>query len=402
MISSYIHIPFCVSKCHYCDFNSVGLGKNKAPEAAYLQDLQRDLQAWCRILSSFARSSLATVFFGGGTPSLFSAEGIASILQALEEVAPLAPGAETTLELNPKTADQNKMRGFRQAGIRRLSMGIQTLEEELLKPLARAHSAAEALQALEWAFETGFPQINIDLMYALPGQTMSQLRDTLQKLEKFPLRHLSAYELIWEEGTPFYDLSLQGKLSPASEDLALQMRGELEVFALQRGMQPYEISNFAFEGDQSRHNLQYWDYGSFFGAGAGAVSFLKAEEISEEAKAVLGFSEDREIYGLRLTRPKGLEDYSRSVESLKGFEVEWISPETAMGEFWMMGLRKTCGIRFADFEKKFHRSLPEIFQKNMVRASKAAWMEVDEEGCRLTEAGMLVSNEILQGFIAEG
>lgn len=402
MLSAYIHIPFCVSKCHYCDFNSVGLGKNAVPEVAYLQDLKKEPQAWCQVLPDSARAGFSTVFFGGGTPSLFSPEAIAAIFQELNVLAPLEPNVETTLELNPKTADFSKMRGFRRVGIGRLSIGVQTLEEELLKPLARAHSAAEALQALEWAFEAEFPQINLDLMYALPEQDLSQLQSTLKKLERFPLRHLSAYELIWEEGTPFYDLLLQGRLSAAPEDSVLQMHREIHSFARDRGMHSYEVSNFSAAGNESRHNLHYWDYDSFIGWGAGAVSFLRTEEISAEAKRAWGFPDSRQIYGVRLTRPKPLAEYSAVADQLEGFQVEWIDTATAAGEFMMMGLRKISGIRFEDFAEKFSFSFPGHFQERITNMIGRGWMWADSVGCGLTETGMLVSNEVLQGFLPEG
>jgi putative oxygen-independent coproporphyrinogen III oxidase len=399
LISAYIHIPFCVSKCHYCDFNSLGMGKNSPPETSYVESLGRECERWSWFLNEEARVGMGTVFFGGGTPSLFAPSSIEAILQHVSALAPLEREAELTLELNPKTAQAEKMKGFRQVGINRLSIGIQTLEDGILSRLGRTHSASDALQAIDWAFATGFPKINVDLMYALPGQGLPQVEQTLKQLRTFPLHHLSAYELIIEEETPFYEQYLQGKLSlPETEDI-LSMRQEIENFAREKQMQAYEISNYAGVGHQSKHNCHYWEYEDYVGLGAGAVSFLRRERISAEAWAALGFSEDSSIYGLRLTNPRPLKSYEAHVATLEQVEVEPISMRMAMGEFMMMGLRKREGIRFADFEEKFAQSLPEDFYHVNQRAVGQGLVEVDELGCRLSEKGILLSNEVMQEFI---
>lgn len=400
-ISLYIHIPFCVSKCHYCDFNSLGLGRSPAPESEYVAALKKELGRWREGLAEKAREGLSTVFFGGGTPSLFSAESIDSLLQEAKRLAPLEPECEVTLELNPKTAVLEKMRGFLDAGCNRLSIGVQTLDEDLLATLARAHGAEDALQALEWAFAAGFKHVNADLMYGLPRQNLVQIEDTLGRLRHFPLRHLSAYELIVEEGTPFYDRYLQGRLPLPETEEVLAMRELIADFGRSKGMLPYEVSNYACLGEESRHNLHYWDYDSFVGIGAGAVSFLRAEELHPELFSKLSGNADEGIYGFRITNPCGVAEYSASVQSWEAPSYELIKLEEAYGEFMMMGLRKRAGIRFRDFEKKFLRPFPPAFLGVLSQAKEKGWMELDAGGARFTEAGVLFSNEILREFLGE-
>lgn len=400
-ISLYIHIPFCVSKCHYCDFNSIGLGRSPAPEADYVEALRRELGRWDEALAPGARKGWDTVFFGGGTPSLFTPESIGQVLEDSRRIAPIEADAEITLELNPKTAAPDKMRGFREAGCNRLSIGVQTLDEGLLADLARAHNGEDALQALDWAFAAGFERVSGDLMYGLPKQGLDQLEATLRGLERFPLQHLSAYELIVEEGTPFYDRYLQGRLPLPETEEVLAMRDKIEAFGCSKGMGPYEVSNYACAGHESRHNLHYWDYDSFVGIGAGAVSFLRVSELSPEALRRLGVEPMPGLYGLRLSNPRGLTQYQAAAGGWEGVEVERVEREVAFGEFMMMGLRKRRGIRFSDFEKKFAVPFPEAFRSSLSAAQEKGWIELLREGCRFTESGVLFSNEVLKEFLSE-
>ena len=398
MLSLYIHIPFCVSKCHYCDFNSAGIGRSAAPEAEYLAALRRELGRWADFLGDGADDCFDTVFFGGGTPSLFSAEGIGSILTQSTELRPRRRGAEVTLELNPKTADLPKMRGFREAGCNRLSIGVQTLDPGLLAELGRAHDPDEALQALDWGLESGFEKVSIDLMYGLPKQEMRQMEETLERLAKYPLRHLSAYELIVEEDTPFYDRYRRDRLPLPSEPEVESMRQRLERFALAKGMKAYEISNYAVAGAESRHNLHYWNYDSFVGLGSGAVSFLKVSELAPDFRRNLKVEIGADTFALRLTNPRSLAEYQSSAASWEKVEVEPVTKSQAQSEFMMMGLRKRQGIAYVDFESHFEESFPKDFAALVERARERGWVEATPEACRFTETGMALSNEFLQEF----
>jgi putative oxygen-independent coproporphyrinogen III oxidase len=398
MLSLYIHIPFCVSKCHYCDFNSAGIGRASVPETEYLAALRREMDRWSGILGAAADPCFDTVFFGGGTPSLFSPEGIGQILADSAGIRPRRAGAEVTLELNPRTADFDKMRGFLKAGCNRLSIGVQTLDPELLSELGRAHDPEEALQAMSWGLEAGFDKLSIDLMYGLPKQEMRQLEATLTRLEKFPLKHLSAYELIVEEETPFYDRYRKNRLPLPGEAEVEAMRRCMEQFAFAKGMQAYEISNYAAAGAEAEHNLHYWNYDSFIGLGAGAVSFLKISELGSDFRASLGDRIEKDSFALRLTNPRSLQEYQATAAIWDKVEIESISPAQAQAEFMMMGLRKRGGIAYADFEARFGRDFPKDFAALVQSGSERGWIEAESGSCRFTELGMALSNEFLQDF----
>ena len=267
-LSLYIHIPWCVRKCPYCDFNSHEV-RGDVPEeryiAALIADLEQDLPAiWGRTVES--------VFIGGGTPSLFSARGIARLLSEIRARIPLKPGAEITLEANPGTVDQTRFCGFREAGINRLSMGIQSLQDELLAAIGRIHDGSEARAAITAARRAGFENINLDLMFGLPAQTISQaLLDLYTAVELQPA-HISFYELTIEPNTRFYR---QPPPRP-DDDILWEMQTAGRSLLDDAGYQRYEVSAYAQAGRQCRHNLNYWQFGDYLGIGAGAHSKISS------------------------------------------------------------------------------------------------------------------------------
>lgn len=400
VISFYIHIPFCPTKCPYCDFYSLGMEGKGLPEKAYVQALRQEIARWTWCVKKDALEEAESIFFGGGTPSLFSAAAIEEILTALTKWIPLRAAAEVTLEMNPKTADPKKMAQFKGAGINRISMGVQSLDNDLLRVLGRAHNREEALECLTWALEAQFPQVNLDLMLGLPHQNLSQLLDTLKTLKDFPLHHLSAYELILEEHTPFYERYHKDRKPLPTTELVIEMRHAVEDFALFHGMMPYEISNWSKKGYESRHNLKYWEYGSFVGLGTSAVSFLRWEQLSQEfIQKYWEGSGKEEPYGVRMTNPRNLRQYMESPQTLDSSQFEWIDQSTARLEFIMMGLRKTQGIRYKDFLNLFSGPFPERFQKALGEGEEKGWLKGDASGFRLRKEGVLLSNEAIQLFM---
>lgn len=264
-LSLYIHLPWCVKKCPYCDFNSHAA--EGIPETAYLDALQSDLE---QALPDIWGRKIHTVFFGGGTPSLFSADGIDRILTTVRTLTPLMPGAEITLEANPGTVEAAKFAGFREAGITRVSLGIQSFDPRHLKALGRIHDGAEARRAAELA-ATHFDTFNLDLMYALPGQTLAEALADIDAALGFQPPHLSAYHLTLEPNTRF------GHAAPPNlpdADLAADMQLAIEARLIDAGVQHYETSAYARPGHASRHNLNYWQFGDYLGIGAGAHSKL--------------------------------------------------------------------------------------------------------------------------------
>jgi len=261
-LSVYVHIPWCVRKCPYCDFNSHAAGQ-KLPETEYLQALGRDLESeliWVQ------GRKIHSLFFGGGTPSLFSAQAIAAIIDLLEKNIGFEADAEITLEANPGTAEQQKFKDYRLAGVNRLSLGVQSFQAQYLQALGRIHSGAEAIGAIEWAIKAGFEHLNIDLMHGLPGQSLQDALADLASARYFPIDHLSWYQLTIEPNTVFYSLPP----TLPEDDVLWEIQEQGQALLAEMGFSPYEVSAYAKPGGKSQHNLNYWQFGDYLGIGAGA------------------------------------------------------------------------------------------------------------------------------------
>jgi oxygen-independent coproporphyrinogen-3 oxidase len=261
-LSLYAHIPWCVQKCPYCDFNSHAISVSRVPEARYIDALIADLDA---ALPRIGEREIVSVFFGGGTPSLFSAEGIGRIVSAIRARARLVPDAEITLEANPGAIEREKFKAFRDAGIDRLSLGVQSFDDRFLKAIGRIHDSVQAGRA---AFDAArvFPDFNIDLIHGLPGQKLEDALDDIERALAFSPPHLSCYALTLEPGTAFW--ARRPELPDA--DLSADMGEAIEEKLASEGFIHYEISAFARPGHECRHNLNYWTFGDYLGIGAGA------------------------------------------------------------------------------------------------------------------------------------
>lgn len=257
----YIHIPFCMNKCEYCDFLS--FKSSTAERDRYVEYLIREIEL-------YPKYKYDTVYFGGGTPSLLKPEDVRRILEKLH----IGEGAEVTLEVNPKTVDYEKLLGFREAGINRISIGMQSFNEKHLKTLGRLHNRERAIDTYEAGRKAGFDNISIDLMFSLPGQTMEELREDLAKIGELRPEHISIYSLIWEEGTPFFEKLQKGIYQETDNDLEAQMYEEIIEELKRTGYEHYEISNFALPGLAARHNSKYWENREYVGAGLGASGYL--------------------------------------------------------------------------------------------------------------------------------
>ncbi|MEY3122972.1 MAG: hypothetical protein RI993_1797 [Pseudomonadota bacterium] len=270
-LSLYIHLPWCIKKCPYCDFNSHAMDRQAdLPEEAYVAALKRDLEM---ALPAIWGRPVISVFFGGGTPSLFSAQAIDAILSHARMLLPFVPSAEITLEANPGTFEAPKFADFRAAGINRLSIGIQSFNRKHLKALGRVHDDLEAWRAVEIACRY-FDNVNLDLMYALPEQTLAEAQKDIEQARTCDVRHLSAYHLTLEPNTWFY----QHPPDLPDDDLSADMQEMIEQFLAEQGYGNYEISAFAKSGWECRHNLNYWQYGDYLGVGAGAHTKISSRE----------------------------------------------------------------------------------------------------------------------------
>ena len=373
-ISLYIHIPFCLRKCRYCDFLSAP--RPQADRERYVQALIREIRAQQECPSG---TSADTVFFGGGTPSILSGEQIGSIMEAVRGTFDILPDAEISLEMNPGTADSDRILAFKKAGINRLSIGVQSMHDEELRLLGRIHTVREAKEAFDAAREAGFDNINIDLMSALPGQSPESWEDSLRTAVEWKPEHISAYSLIIEPGTPFYDLYEAGKLAPLpDEETDRKMYHYTRSFLARHGYARYEISNYALPGRQCRHNSGYWTGHPYLGLGAGAASYVN---------------------GTRFSNIADIKAYTDALGQPARTDVHVLSQEDRMEEFMFLGLRMTAGVSAAVFEERFGRTLEEVYGNLLRRHMAQGLLEQTEEGFRLTEKGTDVSNYVMSDYL---
>jgi putative oxygen-independent coproporphyrinogen III oxidase len=372
-LSLYIHLPWCVRKCPYCDFNSHAA--QGIPEAAYIDALLLDLE---RALPDIWGRKIHTVFFGGGTPSLFSAEGIDRILTGVRTLTPLVPGAEITLEANPGTVESARFFGFREAGVTRVSLGIQSFNPRHLRALGRIHDDSEARRAAELA-ATHFDTFNLDLMFALPGQTLAEALADIDIALTFEPPHLSAYHLTLEPNTPF------GHTAPPNlpdEDLAADMQLAIEARLGEAGMQHYETSAYARPGHASRHNLNYWQFGDYLGIGAGAHSKLSFH--------------DRIIRQMRTKHPHQYMDAVQAGTHIA--DTRTLTRDDLPFEFMMNALRLNEGLPATLFEAR--TGLPLIVcAPALERARDLGLLEIDATRLRPSLRGQRYLNDLLELFL---
>jgi len=372
-LSLYIHLPWCVKKCPYCDFNSHAA--QNLPEAAYIDAVLLDLE---RALPDIWGRRIHTVFFGGGTPSLFSADGVDRILTGVRTLTQLTPGAEITLEANPGTVEAAKFAGFREAGVTRVSLGVQSFNPRHLRALGRIHDEAEACRAAELA-ATHFDTFNLDLMFALPGQTLAEAMSDIETALGFQPPHLSAYHLTLEPNTPF------GHTAPPNlpdDDLAADMQLAIEARLLEAGMRHYETSAYARPHHASRHNLNYWQFGDYLGIGAGAHSKLSFH--------------GRIIRQMRAKHPQQYMDAVKAGAHIA--DTRALTRADLPFEFMMNALRLTEGVPAALFEAR--TGLPLIVcMSALEQARTQGLLERDATRLKPTLHGQRFLNNLLELFL---
>lgn len=372
----YIHIPFCHQICNYCDFNKVFF--KDQPVDAYIDSLGQELALWKQ--QGALDTPLETIFLGGGTPTSLSPEQLEKLLGYIHQYVPMAENLEWTSEANPDELTEEKMRVLFNGGVNRLSMGVQSFDEDLLKRLGRTHSNGDVKRAVEAARRVGFTNISFDLMYGLPGQTMEQWEDTMKQAFEFDLPHFSAYSLIIEPKTVFYNLMTKGKLNTVTEDLEADMYDRLMEEMEARGLPQYEISNFGRPGHQSRHNLLYWDNEEYIGAGAGAHGYVQ---------------------GVRYSNAGPLKKY---MEPLAQGERPLLSTHEVpihekMEEEMFLGLRKTEGVSIPHFYEKFGRAMEEVYGAILEKELAAGNLAKEQDRIKLTRKGRFVGNEVFEQFL---
>ncbi|AQX53690.1 radical SAM family heme chaperone HemW [Priestia flexa] len=373
--AAYLHIPFCHHICHYCDFNKVFF-KNQ-PVMPYLEKMRDEMK---QTVERYPANDLKTIFVGGGTPTALDEKQLTYFLESIHESFPVHDVKEFTFEANPNELTEEKLRILHAYGVDRLSIGVQTFNEQLLEKIGRVHSNQQAFQAVDEARKIGFRNISLDLMYSLPGQTISDFKETLDIAFSLDVEHISAYSLIIEPKTVFYNLMNKGKLRvPSQEDEAFMyemLMNEMD----KHGYSQYEISNFARSGYESLHNLTYWDNNDYYGIGAGAHSYID---------------------GIRRSNIAPLKKYMQAVTETNHAYLDEISVSKVerMEEEMFLGLRKTNGVNKASFYEKYKVEMNEVFSEPIKEYTNKGLLEQTESSLRLTKKGRFLGNEVFQAFI---
>jgi oxygen-independent coproporphyrinogen-3 oxidase len=372
----YLHMPFCVRKCAYCDFLS--FPTDQETQNLYTRRLREDIDAMGK---KYGDIPVDTIFIGGGTPSVPDSALIVGIMEHVRKAFHVAEGAEISMEANPGTVTREKLTDYRRAGINRLSFGLQSANDRELKLLGRIHTWAEFLESFHLARECGFTNINIDLMSALPGQTRESWKDTLKRVTDLNPEHISAYSLIIEDGTPFGEKygSEEGRKLLPDEDSEREMYHETKRFLQDCGYERYEISNYAKPGRACRHNIGYWTGLPYLGLGLGASSYMD---------------------GCRFAVNSDMKQY---LEEKPGMftDVEKLTKKDMEEEFFYVGLRMTAGVSLPEFERRFGVSAKDVYPGLMETfvAEKAAVFQGDR--FVLTDYGLDVSNYIMAQFLQD-
>ena len=372
----YLHMPFCVRKCAYCDFLSFPSGAET--QRMYAKRLMEDIDVMGK---RYGEIPVETIFIGGGTPSVPDSGLIVEIMEHVRHAFHVADGAEISMEANPGTVTREKLTDYRKAGINRLSFGLQSANDRELKLLGRIHTWAEFLESFTLARECGFANLNIDLMSALPGQTCESWKETLSRVTELDPEHISAYSLIIEEGTPFGERygSEEGRKLLPDEDSEREMYHETKRFLKDCGYERYEISNYAKPGRECRHNIGYWTGVPYLGLGLGASSYLD---------------------GCRFTVNPDMKQYLEEKPGMFA-DIEKLTKKDMEEEFFYVGLRMTAGVSLSEFERRFGIFAKEVYPGLMETFVKEKAARFEGDRFVLTDYGLDVSNYIMAQFLQD-
>ncbi len=381
MFGIYVHWPFCAAKCPYCDFNSHV--RDQIDHAAWRDAYVREINHYAALTPG---RTVTSIFFGGGTPSLMEPETVKAVIDQIKKAWPCDPDMEVTLEANPTSVEAAKFKGFRAAGVNRVSIGVQSLRDEDLSFLGRKHNRSEALQAIDLAKEN-FDRFSFDLMYARPQQTVSDWVQELEEAVQLSVGHLSLYQLTIEEGTPFHTQFGRGDFMMPSEDLGGEFYEITQSVLTAAGLPAYEISNHAKPGQESRHNLTYWRYTDYVGIGPGAHGRLTLPDgkVATLQKVATRGHRAPEVWMERVL-----------ASGHGGHDHESVNPEQRWMEALMMGLRLREGVPFARLESESGKSIDEILNPRKLKAlSEEGLITLPGDSIKPTSAGMQRLNGLL-------
>ena len=370
--SAYVHIPFCTQICYYCDFSKVFI-KNQ-PVDAYLEHLIQETR-------SYEIGKLRTLYIGGGTPTALSAQQLAYLLTELPKVMDLSEVEEFTIEANPGDLDPDKIAVLKDSQVNRVSLGVQTFDNKMLKKIGRSHQEQDIYDNIRHLKQAGFNNISIDLIYALPGQTMDQVKENVAKAIDLDIPHMSLYSLILENHTVFMNRMRRGKLPLPKEELEAEMFEYIIEELEKAGFEHYEISNFSKPGFESRHNLVYWDNAEYYGLGAGASGYVD---------------------GIRYKNHGPIRHYLEAVEAGKArITEEHLTLEEKMEEELFLGLRKKTGVSKARFEEKFGVSFDQRYGQVVASLTEQGLLVPDDKQIRMTKRGLFLGDTVAEKFILE-
>lgn len=380
LLGLYVHIPFCVRKCNYCDFLS--FPADEETKKRYVQALCKEIEDYQTLTKEY---ELSTIYFGGGTPSVLEIPLLEQLFSVIRRCFALNEAAEITMEVNPGTVTMEKLQAYRTLGINRLSIGVQSAKTEELKLLGRIHTFEDAMNTVQWARAAGFENISTDLISALPGQSLEAYKENVEAILSLSPEHISSYSLIIEENTPFYELYAEGKeresdLPEEETDRAMYAYTNERLKAA--GYDRYEISNYAKPGYESRHNSSYWTGREYLGVGLGASSLLANTRYHNET--------DLETY---------LSEIEADIDVRR--ELEHLTEAEQMEEFMILGLRRMCGIRRTEFQSRFGKPIETVYGIALQKLKKQNLLTIEEDKIALTELGIDLSNRVFVEFLPE-
>jgi len=381
--SLYIHIPYCESKCPYCDFNSYGV--SQWPEVEYVDALVGEMETRART-APWAGQRVKTIFFGGGTPSLFMPASIAGVIQAADRLFGLVPDCEVTLEANPGTVDQSKLVDLRAAGVNRISFGAQSFNPAILKVLGRIHDAEQTRQAASMAQRAGFERLNLDLIFAVPGQQIEDVYRDIAVATSLGPDHISAYNLTFEEKTIFFTAMKRGLIVPLSDDEQAAMFEVVRTELPRRGYPMYEISNYAPAGHEARHNLSYWRAESYLGLGAGAHSCALDDTFSQ---GVRWWNQPLPSRYLAAVAERGIAEEGRELIEKRKLEQEFV----------FLNLRLRAGFEFREFERRFGEPFDARFGEVTAPLVQGGLLVRDKDRLFLSDRGLEIADSVFAQFM---
>lgn len=373
-IGLYVHIPFCMKKCIYCDFNSYPLGLDDNLKDSYIEALNKE----CKNYKN-ENYAVKSVYIGGGTPTTLNSRQLECLFKNIHDNFKLKGNIEFSIEANPGTIDKGKLLVLKNCGANRLSFGLQSTDDDILKYLGRIHSYSDFLKNFKLARETGFDNINVDLIYGIPGQTLKSVKDSVKKIIKLSPEHISAYNLIIEEGTKLKEDLDNSLVMSVGEDIELEMY-HLIIDLLKVKYKHYEISNFAMQGRECIHNKIYWDNGQYLGLGAGACS---------------------RIGNIRHENARNISEYIGLIKDKNSAILykEFIDKSTEIKETIFLGLRQIEGINISGWKKRFNEDFFDLFKENFQKLNRLDLIEKVNDCVRLTKKGLFLSNEVFVEFM---